>query len=219
MNKKAFTLSEVMLVLSVIGVIAALTLPGVIQNLNNKQYKTMWRKNFSVISQVMFQVLNESGYTDYRPFVGQYGGAGAQHTIYPELKKYLSISKDCGASSGCFSTLTTPVFNYKDASGRVMNLSLFDDGQYILSNGAFVSIENYTYDSIIWVDVNGYMNGPNKLGNDLFAIKVLSDKIVPFGAAGTGWENIPCSATGITYSGATTSPADGLTCSAEYLQN
>lgn len=36
---KAFTLSEVMLVLSVIGVISALTLPGIIQNTNDKQMK------------------------------------------------------------------------------------------------------------------------------------------------------------------------------------
>lgn len=213
MVKRAFTLSEVMLVLSVIGVIAALTLPGVIQNLNNKQYKTMWRKDFSIVSQAMMQVLNEYGYPDYKPFIGTYSPT-AVRTLYPELKKYLSISKDCNYNN-CLS------LNYKDASGRVMSNSLFDDGQAILADGAFLAVQNEVFGAegtYIFVDVNGYFKGPNVAGKDLFGLQVLPGKIVAIGGIGTTLENVDCSAINTTFS-VYSSPADGLTCSVNYLQN
>lgn len=56
---KAFTLSEVMLVLSVIGVVAALTIPGIIQNLNELGYKTTYKKAFANANQVFQRASNE----------------------------------------------------------------------------------------------------------------------------------------------------------------
>lgn len=56
---KAFTLSEVMLVLSVIGVVAALTIPGIVQNLNESGYKTTYKKAFATANQVFQRASNE----------------------------------------------------------------------------------------------------------------------------------------------------------------
>lgn len=211
MTKKAFTLSEVMLVLSVIGVIAALTIPGLIQNLNDRQYKTLWKKDFSTISQAMRMVLDNEG--SYNTFLTGY------YNLAPELKKYVSISKDCNMRD-CFYSATDPVFNYKDASGRAMSFSIFDNGQFILTNGAFVAIQNEgtTSNTYIFVDVNGYLKGPNVAGKDLFGIQVLADKFVPLGAVGSEMENSRCNSTNTALS-SYSSPADGLPCSSEFFQN
>ena len=43
-RKKAFTLSEVLITLAVIGIIAALTLPSVMANSKQKEFQTSFRK-------------------------------------------------------------------------------------------------------------------------------------------------------------------------------
>ena len=42
---KAFTLSEILITLLVIGVIAALTIPQLIQNVQEWSWKQAWKKN------------------------------------------------------------------------------------------------------------------------------------------------------------------------------
>lgn len=56
-----FTLAEVLLVLSVIGVVAALTIPTLIQKVNDDQYKVKWKKTYSVVSQIGTSLFSEYG--------------------------------------------------------------------------------------------------------------------------------------------------------------
>lgn len=48
-NKKAFTLAEVLITMVIIGVVAALTVPSLINSTNNEQFKTGAFKNLSVL--------------------------------------------------------------------------------------------------------------------------------------------------------------------------
>src|SRR5574344_1306929 len=62
-KKSAFTLAEVLITLGIIGVVAALTLPSVINNIQDKQMKVAWKKVFSELSQANEQLNNEYGGT------------------------------------------------------------------------------------------------------------------------------------------------------------
>lgn len=56
----AFTLAEVLITLGIIGIVAALTLPAIVNNSRNKQLETGLRKAYSAISQAleMYQAQN-----------------------------------------------------------------------------------------------------------------------------------------------------------------
>ncbi|PWL77324.1 hypothetical protein DBY21_05240, partial [Candidatus Gastranaerophilales bacterium] len=59
--KKAFTLSEVLITLGVIGIVAAMTLPAVINNSRNKQLEAGLKRSYSVLGQALNMYQAETG--------------------------------------------------------------------------------------------------------------------------------------------------------------
>lgn len=57
--KDGFTLAEVLITLAIIGIVAAMTLPTVINNTQDKQFKAMFKKQYSALAQAILMV-----YTD-----------------------------------------------------------------------------------------------------------------------------------------------------------
>ena len=51
-NKKAFTLAEILITLGIIGVIAAITIPALINKTKNKELHTAFLKTFSELNQL-----------------------------------------------------------------------------------------------------------------------------------------------------------------------
>lgn len=56
-----FTLAEVLITLSVIGIVASLTLSGLIQNNRNKELKTGLNRGYSLINQALDMYYAEHG--------------------------------------------------------------------------------------------------------------------------------------------------------------
>ena len=63
LRKVAFTLAEVLITLGIIGVVAALTIPSLISNYQDKQFKTAYKKAYSDISQVVQEGIIENQFT------------------------------------------------------------------------------------------------------------------------------------------------------------
>lgn len=61
--KKAFTLAEVLITLGIIGIVAAITLPAVINKIEDKQFKSAFKKQYSAVSQAMLKVYADEGTT------------------------------------------------------------------------------------------------------------------------------------------------------------
>lgn len=195
-TKYAFTLSEVLLVLSVIGVVAALTIPTLIQKVSNDQFKTAWRKQFSAFSQATANIINSDAGGNFYSLITSTSGA----SFYPLYKKNMNTILECGSvltGGNCFHAT-------KDLTGATINATWFDDGAYILNDGTMVAFEDAgsSPNKYIWIDVNG-IKGPNVLGKDVFGVKIYNDGIRPFGSTGDAWENT-CTTT-------------GYGCSAEFL--
>lgn len=208
--QKAFTLSEVMLVLSVIGVISALTIPGIVQNTQDNIAKIRWKKQFSVMSQAT-SLVSQDNDNSLNQYLAAYGT-----NICPEIVKKLNATKaSCmgGGANGCYSPSDPSVnkFSVKWLNGSTASYGLFDDYQFNTPDGAGVACNcnqcNAVNGHIIWIDVNGFNNPPNTVGKDFFGFKVYPEGIKPLGAAGDGYENT-CSST-----------SSGISCSLDVLKN
>ncbi len=89
LKKSAFTLAEVLITLAVIGVVAVLTLPALIQNYNEKAWSTaqdVFTKRLEVATRQMNTEEKLAGYSNTMDFVN-------------ELKKYIKITRVCDNSN------------------------------------------------------------------------------------------------------------------------
>lgn len=212
----AFTLAEVLITLGIIGVVAAMTLPAVINNSRNKQLEAGLKRSYSVISQALDQYQAETG---ERITIENQG----IHTLKPILMRYLKTVQDCGlgaadANKSCMPNKNhlpeedrTDTRAYKTYNGKSeIQMSFFDDGQFVLNDGSLVLLENYGGPLYISVDVNGYNKNPNRLGQDLFMFHIDSKgTLLPMGTKGTTYYNAadaycsPASTTNLNGAGCT----------------
>lgn len=223
---QAFTLAEVLITLLIIGIIASITIPTLVQNIQDYAMKQAWKKAYSTIAQAYERFKQDEG----GDLSGYFGAAGApgQAQIVPKLGNYLYYTKTCG--SGTYYTYnnvcglpTNPalVNFYATLSGQYLNNNNLNYGQFILNDGTqlFFRAWDPTY-LLIWVDLNGAAKGPNTLGKDLFGASATKDKIAPMGATWTGAANT-CNTTATTSLNGNGNGSDvaGAGCSAEYLSN
>lgn len=184
-----------------------MTLPSIINNSRNLQYKVQLQKAYSVISQAVTRLNTDQGY-----IVNQENYGTRQ--LAPALKKILIQSKDCRFSDCQQSgTQEENMVNlsklYKTYNGQQGFNANFDEGQSILSDGMFLMIDNDGNNPIcISVDVNGFYKNPNRFGYDVFMFQIdnKSGKLLPMGMEGTRYpSNVFCSTT-------STNPRNGFGC-------
>ena len=183
--KYGFTLAEVLITLVIIGVIAAMTIPTLMNNTNKQEYVSKLKKTYSTLAQATRRIIADEG----MPRGDMGGWATSAEAVFNMYKKYLSNAKVCGVdTTGCFQG------TYK----RLDNGSAgdFDTNKYtlVISDGAEVSIAENQYDAscstrgsgtdkycqTIVVDINGAKK-PNIVGRDVFAFHLKADGLVPAG--------------------------------------
>ena len=194
-RKSGFTLAEVLITLGIIAVVAAMTLPTLLNNSQNRQLEAGLKKNYSVIQQALDMYQADNGYR-----LKSHDNIG-NDMLKKAIMPYLSVLKDCGYGlepSACVqsdqsgaSVHPNPYRNYSNS--RVVDNSKFDDGQLILTDGSMLFFENVGADLLlIHVDVNGYGKNPNRWGFDLFTFQIMDDgKLLPGGANGTHFFDQP----------------------------
>ena len=168
--KKAFTLAEVLTVIGIIGVVAALTLPNLNQNTNNKEYVVALKKTAANIQKALD--LAKEQYGDYDTwFVGDSTVAAKSTRLGNRLADFLSTTLNCGLDSnkGCFARENMLAISGGSRTSYDKNTSLY---KYVLKDGVSVGFYN---NSTIYVDVDGPHKGYNTLGIDIFAFPVTSE--------------------------------------------
>lgn len=104
-----FTLAEVLITLGIIGVIAALTIPSLVRNIQDIQYKNQWRNTFTELSEAYKQMITDNQFQIGGLCTGN-GNPGDDNCFKDELKKYIKVANSCnetGASgpNTCLSSM------------------------------------------------------------------------------------------------------------------
>lgn len=208
MKKTAFTLAEVLIMLGIIGVVAAMTIPTLMNATQDKEFKTAWKKEFSALSQALAQMANDNG--------GSIEGAfSTSAEIRDKFAGYLIKSKLCddSYSESCWSVDS----KFWNGTTNVMATGpaiIMNDGALILfqlsssacTQGMGTPVAFYRCGGAA-IELNG-LKKPNIFGKDIFEIHILKDRILPYGTQGDGWPDstTDCKSTGT-----------GESCSAKYL--
>ena len=59
MLQKGFTMAEVLITLGIIGIVAAMTLPTLINKKSNKELEVLLIKNYSLLQQALLRIYQE----------------------------------------------------------------------------------------------------------------------------------------------------------------
>ncbi len=187
-RKVAFTLAEVLITLGIIGVVAAMTLPSLIQNYQKKALATQTQKFYSTMSQAVKQYMADYGVDDLRntPLASEnYVGWNSPEDIASVrdfVTKYLKVVKECNPYDEDDNNCFAPVYRLWDNSipdeGYNFTTSSIGYGErdYVLSDGSVIRI--FCYSPIgLYVDVNG-KKGPNRVGYDLWSMDIFYDGVI-----------------------------------------
>ena len=160
----AFTLAETLIVIGIIGVVAALTLPNLNHATGDKEKVTKVKKIYASLTdavdraQAVYGPINE-WFTDIE---NDYDAINEREA--KRITEFMKISKDCGVGEGCISS--APRIGYDGDKGDSVYDYLKDDNPYMvtLSDGMSLIFLNKN----VLVDIDGPNKGKNQNGSDLF---------------------------------------------------
>lgn len=202
--KLAFTLAEVLITLLIIGIVASIVIPSLLQNTRNQEAIVGLKALYSNLQAGYSLALLDNGGDLSSLFDGQDNISKATNSM---LSKY-SIIKQCDVTGrGCF-----PEVNYKQLNDNLFqnpynSSANFNDypssRKILLNNGMSILIDDIAnfcsndYGSgplkntcgLIFVDING-SKGPNKIGRDTFEFLITKLGIYP---VGTTYDGSDCS--------------------------
>ena len=165
MIKRAFTLAEVLITLGIVGIVAAMTLPSLIQDYQISANINRLKNTYSILSQAVKASEADNGFVYEWDFVSITPKKISEKYLLP----YLKIIKTCDIGTECFAE------KYTYSNGNTVP-SFKGYYSFILANGTIVGVKkpgafNRESSIAIIVDVNG-TKAPNKSGYDLFYFNI-----------------------------------------------
>ncbi|MBR6164008.1 type II secretion system protein [bacterium] len=188
-SKCAFTLAEVLITLVIIGVIAAITVPTLMNSTNNQETVSKLKKAYSTMAQATNLIIAEEG----PPVNNGVGWVTNMDDVYNLYIKHLHNAKECSNKSGCLADKYlwmngqyTDNYNAANAAAR----------NFVLADGTYVAIikaeptctggysgegtNTHRICAEFWIDINGAKK-PNAIGRDLFAFILEPNGLYPAG--------------------------------------
>ena len=177
-----------MITLVIIGVIAAMTVPVIMQNANESANVSKVKKGISILGQAKILAEAQNGpIADWDYGASQTPASAAQ--LWSYLKPHIQVAKDCGTNTGCYQTNGTYFL-----SGNTTNLNHGGNISYykfVLSDGSVMwfrtkegkctftdgGVENAC--AVFFYDVNGDKE-PNAEGRDIFLYVISSGGVYPY---------------------------------------
>lgn len=186
-KSKAFTLAEILLTLTIIGIVAALTIPSLLNDTKDKDTVIKLKKHYNTIYSA-YNKLIADGY-DLDSVMSN--GPNAMNSF----ANALIVTKNCGKNTGCF-----PNVSYKNLDGsdnwNINSDTSVNNGKAILNDGTLVLIWDNPSGTCVYGSENGQaiycgellldLNGfkpPNQYGRDTFVFKITAAGIYPYGNA------------------------------------
>ena len=176
LKKPAFTMAEVLITLGIIGIIAAMTLPTVINNARNKELEARFKQAYSLVYQAVLLMGNDDPQL-WQTYCSGGTRDNAQFFIKDFSKYFQVVTK--------FDNKTTSkrdlrLLGYKqeyfysvEKGRKKFNPDSYNDGAFAAKNGMIIFNSGcwwgYSLDFV--VDTNGH-KGPNKFGYDVFYFQI-----------------------------------------------
>lgn len=169
-SKNGFTLAEVLITLGIIGIIAEITIPTLMQNVQDAQFYSATRKIAAVFTQATVQMVSDNAgqIWDNSSLVGSTLSKNMADAYAPYFKTL--------NEAACNQIQTNGIADYKTPSSRTAPSSIFTC--LLLKDGSFMRMISRSQCGIslstglgydcgdIVVDVNGN-NPPNMIGRDV----------------------------------------------------
>lgn len=194
MKKKGFTLSEVLIVLGIIGIVAALSIPTLINKIQKHTLETQLKETYSTIQQVMRRAQGEG--SDFQTAF-QDGSMQAMKAWFDEfIIPYMKVESVCYNQPGCWhppgaaKNLNGTANVWENENGWGLDILTFTTakgawfdmdghGGYSTCRGLF-GINATTSCLVIYFDINGN-KPPNTVGKDIYVVVQTEKGLVPAG--------------------------------------
>ncbi len=189
-SRAGFTLAEVLITLGIIGVVAAMTIPTLISNIQEAHFHAKWKECYSILNNAFKMTVAENPRMI----------ASKQNAYYPSsqfidaILSHLHVMDTCGSNEDydenkCdnydvyadvpnwpvkyrWSGIANFYSRYKTLSGGKLNAYDFGQKAALLKNGAAIYFGGVHSGLTIVVDVNNFNGGPNIIGKDVYAISL-----------------------------------------------
>jgi prepilin-type N-terminal cleavage/methylation domain-containing protein len=187
---KGFTLAEALIALTIVGVIAALVIPELLNSINETEYNVGVKKAYSELIYAL-DMLQNTGATVHVGTAPNMGDAPSSNVFRNDFCNVMSCVK---IGTG-YNILSPTVYKYYKGgsigwpdAGEIAGAALLNNGQLI----RFFSYDNCNYYGVnacgdIHIDING-KKGPNMVGKDLYFFYITYKNgvysVIPGGALG-----------------------------------
>jgi len=187
-NKKAFTLAEILLTLTVIGVVACLCIPALIEKVQYEMYVSALKKDIANLSSAFKLIQSDNADSVVGIFT-------SSNTIMNLFCNKLNCALTCQANQQpgvCFEDGQNSWHTLDGRSGWQDNTGF---ARAVLTDGTLLSFQfmtstcndgHYTINgtslncAAVYLDVNGF-NPPNTMGRDMFQVLITQTGIISTG--------------------------------------
>jgi len=188
-KKAAFTLPEVLITIGVIGIVAAMTIPTLLQKYTERANVVKLKRAYSVLTEAYRLAQEEWGQGFRADF--DWTNSESKRAFLERLMPYLKISIDCkGNKKACFVkqggtgdlgayySKLEPKSGYSNQTGNT-------NSSVLLMDGSMIIIQTSPNQRANWVEIGIDINGPkkpNQYGHDMFFFKIensTKERIVP----------------------------------------
>lgn len=181
-----FTLAEVLITLGIIGVVAALTLPTLINRIQNHVLENQTKHFYAMITQAIKRYMADQGVDSLSntPFYYAYDEENSEHDaqnyensrkeVDRFVKSYLKVAKICDVNENPYDCFSEKISKISGVTSE--NYVYLSDYIYVLIDGYTLAISapDSFYPGTIKFDVNG-KKGPNVSGRDIWYVSIFHD--------------------------------------------
>lgn len=202
-----FTLAEVLITLGIIGVVAALTIPVLMEYSFEREAVSKFKKNYSMLSQAVEKWQTDSGCIGDSSLCPEYAPEFENNVneVADAIDPYFKYSEKIRATSTAKAQATSwfPEHAYYiDGSTGANDTWLtflvdkhqggYGGNDYLLPDGTTMEITGAHHLYVVIIDING-PKPPNRHGKDIFVVSIWGPNhksINPYAVCGYGWTGV-----------------------------
>ncbi len=164
-DRFGFTLAEVLITLGIIGVVAAMTMPTLIQNYQKEVTVTSLKKMYSTLTQAAQMYQAQNGIT-YEEFDTSLDGKSFMAKYFAP---YLHVIKECNGFLDCYEDY--PLAIDRNKQYKFINYIV------VLADGSYLGVLAIPSGVLFFFDING-AKGPNYSGRDIFSFYLINKSTI-----------------------------------------